>query len=84
MRTLRELVIKNVGADVATPEYFRSLGYDDDSLDTEAPIVLAGEVEIYEVPGGYHVSTDMEEIYSEDPVEDGYITAEEWNACGKI
>jgi hypothetical protein len=82
-RTLRQRLISAVGEDLATPNYFRQLGYDEGLLEREAPLVYSEKTDrdtvcIYSLPTGYHVSTNYDESYSDDPVADGYVEPECW------
>ena len=75
--TLGQVISLQVGEE-ATPEYLESLGYNEDTLNTAVTQVFTSEdVDIYDIGAGYHVSGLTFEVYSEDPIGDGYVTQEE-------
>jgi hypothetical protein len=77
MKTLREIIIDNVGTDIADTEYFRILGYAEETLN-EIPIshaTITGwlKCDVWNIGIGYHVSTDTTEMfveYNSDEAED--------------
>lgn len=67
MKTLREIIIENVGDDVADNRYFEELGYHPDNLE-EIPDHLGkiNGADVWKLSTGFHISTDTAEFYAED------------------
>ena len=77
MKTLREIIIENVGNDIADAEYLDQLGYRESMLN-EVPISHASikgwlKCDVWNIGIGYHVSTNTAEMfveYNSDEAED--------------
>ena len=73
MKTLKELLISNCGADVVTEKYTSEMGYDEEALSSPVRHVgTCGEgVDVYEIEycPGYHVSSPNSEGWEQDEPE---------------
>ena len=87
MSTLKEIITKNVGKDVATDQYLYGLGYDSDSLNAKAKLIakFKNGVSIYatDVYGGYHISYPIEEKFNDDLLIDIFAKncADKWDTA---
>ncbi len=75
MKTLKEIITESVGEDIATKEYLAELGYSEETLDAEAPFVGTVPDGINRARvhapscGGWHISTQVYEYWTEDPAD---------------
>jgi enhancing lycopene biosynthesis protein 2 len=76
--TLREIIIENVGTDIATSDYLAGLGYEDLDIPVEAKVEFEDHT-VYALGFGYHISVNSGAEYFTDGDDDiDNIPDEKW------